>query len=190
MMKMKRCFYLLAPSLLICVIRADCVSIAAQTGPSVQTDKKIYSATLTPESFQVMIKWTYTNRTNATVYALTNLHTRLVLEKKVGDEWVVAKRAVIPFSDGEEGELWGTSGKFGSVNPGGMCGGTWIIRPVKGGYLGLGSKEKRRFELKEVPGVYRIYIGLHSTEGGGGISGEWLPWEECVSNEFEIVEKE
>ena len=188
-MKVNRCFYLLLPSLLICFIRADCVSIAAPTDPPVQTDKKIYSVTITPQSYQVVIKWTYTNRTNATVYSQTKLHTYLALEKKVGDEWVVAKRAAIPFSDGEEGELWGISDKFGSINPGGTCGGTWIIRHVKGGYLGLGSKEKRRFELKEVPGVYRIVLFLSSTEGGDD-SHEYSPPVECVSNEFEIVEKE
>jgi len=75
------------------------------------------------------------------------------------------------------------------INPGETCAGTWIIRPVKGGYLGLGSKEKRRFELKEVPGLYRIFIALSRTEGGSDISGESLSRKECVSNEFEIVEK-
>src|SRR5215475_2101305 len=111
-MKVNRCFYLLLPSLLICFIRADCVSIAAPTDPPVQTDKKIYSVTITPQSYQVVIKWTYTNRTNATVYARTKMFTRLRLEKKVGDEWVVVFQSAIPFfSDGkdEEGEVWGIS---------------------------------------------------------------------------------
>src|SRR5262245_42943055 len=152
----------------MCFMRADCVSIAAQTEPPVQTDKKIYSVTLTPQSFQVAIKWTYTNRSNATMYSQTNGHTYLGLEKKVRDEWIVAKRAAIPFSGGEEGETW-ISNKFGRINPGETCAGTWIIRPVKGGYLGLGSKEKRRFELKEVPGLYRIFIALSRTEGGSDI---------------------
>src|SRR5262245_48428958 len=124
-MKIDRCFYLLLPSLLICFIRADCVSIAVQTDSPVQTDKKVYSAMLTPESFQVVIKWTYTNRTNATVYSKTkSSHTYLALEKKVGDEWVVAKRAALPPHGGEEGDIWGASDEFGSINPGGTCGGT------------------------------------------------------------------
>jgi len=184
-MKIDRCFYLLLPSLLICFIRADWVSIAVQIDPPVQTDKRIYPAVLTPESFQVVIKWTYTNRTNATVYSKTkSAHTYLVLEKKVGDEWVVAKRAAISTHGGEDGDIWGTTDEFGSLNPGGTCGGTWVIRPVKGGYLGLGSKEKRRFELKEAPGVYRIFVGLSSVE-----DGEIVPLAERVSNEFELVEK-
>jgi hypothetical protein len=188
-MKVHRCFYLLLPSLLICFIRADCVSIAAQTNPPVQTAKKIYSVTLTPQSFQVVIKWTYTNRTKATVYARTKLHTRLALEKKVGDEWVIAKRAAIPlFSNDEEGEHWGIDDKFGSINPGGTCVGTWSINSKYLGYTRVG-REGRRFELKEVPGAYRIVLGLYSTEGGE-ISGEMLPLEERVSNEFEFVEKE
>ena len=48
-----------------------------------------------------MIKLTYTNRTSATVY-WTKLQTRLDLEKKVGDEWVVAKRDAIPLEADEE----------------------------------------------------------------------------------------
>jgi len=90
-MKINRCFYLLLPSLLICFIRADCVPIAAQTDPPIQTDKKIYSVTLTPESCQVVIKWTYTNRTSNTVYQ-AGWYALAVLEKKVEDKWLVAKR--------------------------------------------------------------------------------------------------
>jgi hypothetical protein len=48
---------------------------------------------------------------------------------------------------------------------------------------------KRRFELKEAPGVYRIVLFLSGTEGGDD-SREYSPPVECVSNEFEIVEKE
>jgi hypothetical protein len=197
----------LLPSLLICFIRADYVSIAAQTDPPVQTDKKIYSVTLTPESFQVLIKWTYTNRTSDTVYQ-TNWFALLVLEKKVGDEWLVAKRDAILIEDEEKGKRQRINKERSvRINPGETLWGTWDIRPVKGSYLGLGSnewdisptkgsylglgsKEKMRIELKEVPGVYRIFIGLSRREDGGDISGEWLPLEECVSNEFEIVEKE
>jgi hypothetical protein len=189
-MKINRCFYLLLPGLLICFIRADCVSIAVQTDPPVQTDKKIYSATLTPESFQVAIKWTYTNRTSAAVY-LGKGHTLLILEKKVEDEWIAARRDAIPFSEEENAKPLRISlEEFSRINPGETREGTWNIRPVKGSILGPGSTAKRRVELKEVPGLYRIVIALSSTEYGGDNSAEWLPQEECVSNEFKIVEKE
>jgi hypothetical protein len=189
-MKINRCFYLLLPSLLICFIRADCISIAARTDPPVQTDKKIYSATLTPESFQVVIKWTYTNRSSATVYRGKG-NTLLILEKKVGDEWVAAKRDLILFSEEENAKPLEISlEEYSRINPGETREGTWSVRPVKGSILGPGSKAKRRFELKDVPGVYRIVLGLTSTVRGEDNSGEWLPWEECVSNEFKIVEKE
>ena len=187
-MKVNRCFYLLLPSLLICFVRADCVSIAAQTDPPVHTDKKIYSVTLTPESFQVVIKLTYTNRTSAAVYQRNKLSTLLALEKKVGGEWVVAKRDTIPLeADEEKGKPF--KEEFARINPGETRWGTWDIRPIKGAYLGPSSASKRRFELKEVPGVYRIVLFLSSTEGGDD-SHEYSPPVECVSNEFEIVEKE
>src|SRR5262249_15490100 len=144
-MKVNRCFYLLAPSLLICFIRADCVSIAAQTDPPVQTDKKIYSVTLTPESFHVVIKLTYTNRTSATVYRYKKFLAYLELEKKVGDEWVVAKRDAIPFEADEEKEKpW--KEEFARINPGETRCGTLDIKPIKGAYLGPSSAAKRRFE--------------------------------------------
>src|SRR5262245_4166229 len=88
-MKVNRRFYLLLPSLLICFIRADCVSIAAQTDPPIQTDKKKYSITLRPHGPRVVIKWTYTNRTGATVYQPRS-GIDLSLEEKIGDKWVVA----------------------------------------------------------------------------------------------------
>ena len=198
-MKINRGFYLLLPSLLICFIRADYVSIAAPTDPPVQTDKKIYSVTLTPESFQVVIKWTYTNRTSATVYRARSV-TILALEKKVGDEWVVAKRDAIPFTqdaisieDKKKGKPWGIiNEEFARINPGETRWGTWDIRPGKGSFFGPSSKAKRRFELKEVPGVYRLVLGLFGTETteGEDLPSEVLPLEERVSNEFEIVEKE
>lgn len=188
-MKINRGFYLLAPSLLICFICADCLLIAAQTDPPVQTDKKIYSATLTPESFQVVIKFTYTNRTSATVYRWKKTLTYLELEKKVGDEWVVAKRDAITIEADEE--KWKPlKEEFARISPGETRWGTWDIGLIKRAYLGPSSTAKRRFALKEVPGVYRIVLFLSSTEGGDD-SHEHLPLVECgVSNEFEIVEKE
>jgi hypothetical protein len=189
-MKVNRCFYLLLTSLLLCFIRTDCVSVPALTDPPVQTDKKIYSATLTPESFQVVVKWTYTNRTSATVYRGKG-NTLLILEKKVEDEWIAARRDLILFSEEENAKPLSISlEEFSRINPGETREGTWSIRPVKGSILGPGSTAKRKFELKEVPGVYRIVLGLSSTEYGGDISAKWLPQEECVSNEFKIVEKE
>jgi hypothetical protein len=174
-MKINRCFYLLALSLLICFIRADCVSIAAQADPLIQTDKKIYSVTLTPRSFQVEIKWTFTNRTSATVYQGKG-DAGWALEKKVGDEWVVAKVSSTESTSPEE---------FVSINPGGTYAYIWGI---KGSYLGNLHKG-RRFELKEVPGTYRIVLDLYSTNGGDILAG-MLPLEERVSNEFEIVKNE
>jgi len=65
----------------------------------------------------------------------------------------------------------------------------WDITPTKGSYVGRDSKEMK-IELMEVPGVYRMFILLSGREDGGQISREWAPLEECVSNEFEIIEKE
>jgi hypothetical protein len=128
-MKINRCFYLLAPSLLICFVRADCVSIVAQTDTPVQTDKKTYSVTLTPESFQLVIKLTYTNRTSAAVYRQNKLSTVLALEKKVGGEWVVARRDTIPLeADEEKGKPF--KEEFARINPGETRWGTWDIRPI------------------------------------------------------------
>jgi hypothetical protein len=161
-MKINRFFYLLAPSLLICLIcfiRADCVSIAAQTDPPIQTDKKIYSITLRPHGPRVVIKWIYTNRTGATVYQARSA-IDLSLEEKIGDKWVVAWGR--PRSPSPE--------EFVSINPGGTCRGIWTI----GHNI-----------MKDVPGAYRIVIDLYGTE-----DGEMLPLEERVSNEFEVVEKE
>jgi hypothetical protein len=123
------------------------------------------------------------------------LVTPLALEKTVGDEWVVAYRDAIPHvEDEEKGKLWRMSKEeFARINPGETRWGTWSIRTHthkgKGSHIGVGH-EGRSFELEDAPGVYRIVLGLFSTEEGEDVSREHLPLEECVSNEFEIVEKD
>jgi hypothetical protein len=87
-----------------------------------------------------MIKWTYANRTGATVYQ-TRLPMRLSLEEKVGDKWVVA---------------WGeppspSPGELVNINPGGTCRGIWTIGPNI---------------LKEAHGAYRIVLDLYGMEDG------------------------
>jgi hypothetical protein len=87
-----------------------------------------------------VIKWTYTNRTSATVYR-TRAPIILALEKKVGDKWVVALG----------GKRWPGPEELESINPGTMSQGTWRIAPTR---------------LKEVPGAYRIVLDLYGTEDG------------------------
>jgi len=160
--------------LLIYAAWTEVSSGTAQTEAPIRTDKQEYSIVRTSDStVRFKIKTIYTNRSQYTVYLPGCPNpSPPVLEKKVGDKWVVAYQQLeslcyrdpLPVKPGEtyphtlDISIFSTGSKMGpQLNPG----------------------------IKEIAGTYRI---VRRIQHDNRASSPLLPLDERISNEFELKE--
>jgi hypothetical protein len=160
--------------LLIYAAWTEVTSGIAQTEAPIRTDKQEYSVVRTSNStVRFTIKTIYTNRSQDTVYLPGCPYpSPPVLEKKVGDKWVVlyeqfepmCRRDPLPVKPGEtyphtlDISIFPTGSNMGpQLNPG----------------------------IKEIAGTYRI---VRRIQRDYRASSPLLPLDERISNEFELKE--
>lgn len=145
--------------------------------PPIRTDRSEYAVSRTAQSLETTIRFEYSNRTGAAVYLpnCRGIHP-VVLEKRVGDEWVTAFVPVIPLC----------ASPPVVVRPGETF--LYTLR-VSAGLPGSHVSPKLRVD--DLEGTYRLAGVVLRTWEPDGEKPEWgdpLPRELRVSNDFTLRE--
>lgn len=166
----------LVPWIAAVALAAGCADGAVGPDPSAEfrTDQMRYTLESTREAFEVKIPFVYRNRTGETVYLLNC--TRVAtprLEKRVGGEWVVAWKPVVPNCRGR---------------PVGIANGEAYrdTLDVYAGHPSTGLYPK--FDVDDPAGTYRLVWPdlLWSVDEPDRHAGRLLPRRLRVSNEFTL----
>jgi hypothetical protein len=158
---------------------AGCAAVTAGSakGPPIQTDRRSYVVRDTNGLASLTIQLTYTNLTGHRVYIPTCRGPQPPrLQKKVGDNWVVA------FSP----NILACEAAPITVSPGDTYPYTFRI------LAGMpGSSYVPRFSVSELPGTYRVLWEIVTDVVGNPAHPEAtrnpLPVDQEVSNSFELV---
>ncbi|HKX31059.1 MAG TPA: hypothetical protein VJ302_25440 [Blastocatellia bacterium] len=165
-MKKRRYSYLFLLGLLVCFIRTEG---AAQVAPPIRTERETYEVKYTRNSVKLTIKTSYTNRTGDTVYlSKCRVPSEPILQKRVRGRWILAY---------ERPQLLCRE-KPVRIKPGE----TYKDRFQMEAFL-PGNNNFPKFEVREVPGTYRLVRSFHR----GSDEGPLLPLRERVSNQFQLV---
>jgi hypothetical protein len=175
----------------LCFVRTECTSQIAQRKAPIRTDKPIYGITYTPKRVKIRrvkisIKTSYTNRTGTTVYLAPRCGgpLPLMLEKKVGDQWVAAYNLTVPACAPLSCRDISSIPDSCVPHPG---------YPIEPGNIYIdrfdvelfppNSDKEPKFNpaIKEIAGTYRLVRLIHNNQG-------LLPLEKRISNEFNIID--
>lgn len=164
---------------LVLLTAAGCAGAMAGTakGPPIQTDRRSYVVRDSSGLASLTIQMTYTNLTDHRVYIPTCRGPQPPrLQKRVGDEWVVA------FSP----NILACEASPISVSPGDSYPYTFRI------LAGMpGSSYVPRFSVSELPGTYRVLWEIVTDVVGNPAHPEAtrnpLPVDQEISNTFQLV---
>jgi hypothetical protein len=190
-MKIAKYFQAFLLGLVVYFVRTDCTPQIVQGKAPIRTDKPVYGITYTLKRVKIQrvkisIKTSYTNRTGTTVYLAPGCGgpLPLMLEKKVGDQWVAAYN--LPVAACAMLSCLDISSIPDSCvpHPG---------YPIEPGKIYVdrfdvevfppNSDKEPKFNpaIKEIGGTYRLVRLIHNNRG-------LLPLEERISNEFNITD--
>jgi hypothetical protein len=137
----------------------------------IQTDKKVYKVTVTPQSVKFTINYTYVNRTAGAVFLpVCRSPYRPVIEKKNEGRWEPVFQPI---------ELMCAQRPV-RIEPGGKYRETFKVEAF---LPGNNMHPKFEVDVREIEGVYRL---VHLFSRHDQPAGSPLPLEDRISNEFKL----